>query len=386
MRSAEHHPLRLQWRMTVANAVREAAAEPAQTIFHGLAWMALCAIALLLADRLLHVLAPDVMRILLAWPVALTMLAALGVGCAARAAVRHLDHRVAMGPWAALPIAALTARGWHGTVALAVSFAGWLLCTLVIWRLTALAPTGASPLAPAWLASVAAVFLAAGVIATLVIPLRPHVAQRTRTPSIGRRQAAASMLVRVAEGPLPHVPQWQQAAAGDAWSAGAGAWPALILLGLAIPAGSPMAGAAAAAFCGVLLIRWSRVVAGALSVLPRLSSLAAAQPLTSDAIGAACWRYPLAATVATAVPVLALLAWRGLSPVLLALAGSAMFGYVALAYAIAWRHRNEPRRRSIAMATSSVAILLVASTLPPLAGVVPVAVIGWHAARARQVP
>ncbi len=354
-----------------------------QALFVGLAWLAFAAIGALVADRALAAAASTLRHGMVAhaWPLAalLTGLATIAMRHAVRAVSRHERS----GPWATLSVSRSSILRLRLAVTLLMALAAWLL---VAWSTAAIARhTGSALGAPDVhrLAFLAAAFAAAALLVACM-------SRRTRAPraAVARRsdRPTAEWLARLARGPIASVATWQQAAGRSAWSAGAGAMPGLVLLGLIVPSGSSLAGVGAVLVVGIVFLRWLREMHGAIAVMPQLSRLVAAQPLTSAMAGRACWRYPTWTTSMVVAVMTIVLAWGGIPWIVLAILAAAMSGYVALAYVIAWRYRKAPARHGPVLAASVALVAVCAAGSPPFAPLAWLALVTTHAIEAMRTP
>lgn len=384
------HPLLAQAAFELRARVRQWRHRPGESLFHGLAISALCALAVVLLHSQVSRLLPLV-ELWRGQPVAaLTLLALLASWRMQRRAARFETASRGLGWLSALPVApALQRRGLAEQLALGIS----------VDALWAAAFTAAAGLSGVFTANDARAFLLQALVAlTLAGGLVFGMHGRVRTPAHARTgfevAGTAAPLRSEARGwavaprwlgPWPELGQLQRRRSQRAWRSGR-AWVWLLPLGLLV-----LAGEGARVFAGMLLLvvmlPWLRTTLDASArALAESERLLLATPRSRIDFCRSGWRYPASrALLASLVFALALTLF-GASPLVIALGALGFLLLCGLEIALMLHYpRSRARQRGQLMAEVALLLVLAREGLGPAVLLPAIGMIGWHAWRARRL-
>jgi hypothetical protein len=353
------HPVSRELALGARNRIAAAAARPAETAFHALAWLALAAAAVFVWSRL----DGDRLGIWIASWVNTPWVSAPALGVVALWTVRKLVQATAAalheGWWAAAPVPRAAERLWLAIVAIAAALAWVLLAAALLHAIAAVAVRPTPWLAPALtliLPALAAGSLAGALLAAVGGGDDARVGYASHGLPLYRLPLPRA---------LPELAQWQRIEALRSFRAGGRIWP-FLLLGLAVPAGITLPSLTGLLVLGVVLIWYGGVLKAAHDVIHAGHALLAAQPLRTPAYARATVHYPALAAVATMLLGVVALALQEAPPAFLVGFAVLVPAWTALDLAIVLHHRAAPRRAAIALSVAVVALVACAQVFPPL--------------------
>lgn len=381
------HPLLAQKTLEARARIRRWRQRPAEASFHGLAFAALA----LLAVLALQAAAPRVQALIalcLAHPLAAVAILTLAAsGWLHRQARAFRVACFEQGWLSALPVRRqLHRQGLRQQ--LSIGALGLALCAaiaaLALWALLPL-PTGhALALLLQWLLATGLGFASILALHLRDRSLRGIAAPSTRIRESLRSQARAWPAAPRWLGPWPELGQLQRRCAQRDWRSGR-AWVWLLPLGLLV-----LAGEAARVFAGMLLLvgllPWLRTVLDSSArAIAEADCVLQATPRSRALFCSSAWRYPSTRAALASLAVALALGLFGASPWVVALGGLGFLLVCGLEIALMLRYpRSRARQRGQLMAETALLLVLAREGLGP--GILPIALalMAWHAWRARK--